>query len=207
MNKSLLIIVLLIRLVGFAQEDSTLQQPPNNNETSISATNYLGTTDTLIFNESKYALVWSSNPAQGYYKHEYLLDKTTLENYNEMFLVEALKGKITPKMAAQMKIDELKELKKDNPVINWNLYENNNDIILDFVISDQETQYEWNLYHYTVQKNVSGQKYLVLYAYSYKDSLFTNEDLKPFFNRILENRESLITKLGEFNLPELKISE
>ena len=68
-------------------------------------------------------------------------------------------------------------------------------------------QFEWNLYRYSVLKNVDGQKYLVLYAYSYKDTLYTNEDLKPFFNRIVENRNLLIGKLGEFKLPEFKVSE
>jgi len=207
MIKSIIIFTYLVSFGVYSQEDSTVVKLTNDTISIVSTTNYLGTTDTLTFNGLKYSLVWSSNPSQGYYKQEYLLNSTTIEDYNEMILMEALKGKVSPEVAAQLKIDELKELKKNNPVINWNLYENKNEVIIDFVITDKATQYEWNLYRYSVLKNSDGQKYLVLYAYSYKDTLYTNEDLKPFFNRILENRDSLIPKLGEFKLPELNISE
>lgn len=207
MNKTLLLITLLLSFGAYSQEDSTDIKVSSNNISIVTTKNYFGNTDTLTFNESKYSLAWSSNPSQGYYKQEYLLDSTTIEEYNEMFLVEALKGKISPEVAAELKVNELKELKKNNPVINWNVYEKKNERIIDFVITDGATQYEWNLYRYSVLKNTDGQKYLVLYAYSYKDTLYTNEDLKPFFNRIMENRNLLISKLGAFKLPELKIQE
>ncbi len=207
MYKSIVLIAFLVSLSANAQSDSTLQHTQNEKLSRVSVTNYMGTGDTIVFNASKFILAWSSNPVQGYYKHEYLLDSTTVDNYNEMFIVEALKGQISPTTAAQVKVDELKKLKKKNPIINWTLYENQGDVIIDFILSDQETLYEWDLYRYTERKNANGQKYLVLYAYSFKDALYTNEDLKLFFNRILENRESLITKLGEVELPELKIQE
>lgn len=207
MNKTLLITTLLLCFGAYSQEDSTGLKVLSDTISTVTTTNYFGTTDTLTFNESKFSLSWSSNPSQGYYKQEYLLDSSTIEDYNEMILVEALKGKISPKVAAEHKVNELKQLKKNNPVINWNVYENKNERIIDFVITDGATQYEWNLYRYSVLKNSDGQKYLVLYAYSYKDTLYTNEDLKPFFNRILGNRDLLISKLGEFKLPELKIQE
>ncbi|PHR35233.1 MAG: hypothetical protein COA38_02795 [Fluviicola sp.] len=172
-----------------------------------SVKDYLGIGESLSFNEKIFTLAWSSNPTSGYYKQEYLLDSATVENYNEMILVEAIKGDISPKLAAQSKIAELKELKKNNPVINWNLYERKNEVILDFVITDNATKYEWNLYRYSTVKDSTKQKYLVLQAYSYKDILFTNEDLKPFFNRILENRDAFMRKLGKLDLSEIKISK
>ena len=207
MNKTLLIASFLLSFSAYSQEDSTDIKVSSDTISIVTTINYLGTIDTVTFNSSKYSLAWSSNPSQGYYKHEYLLDSTTIEDYNEMILVEAVKGKISPKVAAELKVNELKELKKNNPVINWNVYENKDERIIDFVITDGATQYEWNLYRYSVLKNSDGQKYLVLYAYSYKDTLYTNEDLKPFFNRILENRDLLIATLGEFKLPEFDISE
>ncbi len=207
MNKTILITALLFSLVTHSQEDSTVVKNLSDTISTTKTTNFLGNTDSLTFDNSKYSLVWSSNPMQGYYKQEYLLDSTTIEDYNEMILVEALKGKISPKVAAELKVNELVELKKNNPVINWNVYENKDERIIDFVITDGATQYEWNLYRYSVLKNSDGQKYLVLYAYSYKDTLYTNEDLKPFFNRILENRNLLIAALGEFKLPEFEINE
>ena len=123
MKTTLLIIALLISLGVSSQEDSTIVKVPGEAISNPSITNYLGTTNTLTFNDSQYSLAWSSNPMQGYYKQEYLLDSTTIDDYHEMILVEALKGKTSPKVAAQLKVAELEELKKTNPVINWNVYE------------------------------------------------------------------------------------
>lgn len=168
---------------------------------------YLGIGETLTFNENQFHLAWSANPSANYYKQEYLLDSTSLEDYNEMLIVEAVNGQTTPEIAVEMKLDELAQLKVNNPVINWNVYKNKDEIILDFVITDNATVYEWNLYRYSTLKDTKKGKHLVLCAYSYKDILYTNADLKPFFNRILENRDDYISKLGELVLPKLRITE
>jgi|SRR5690554_961025 len=170
------------------------------------AKDYLGVGKSLMFNEHEFHLTWSGNPSVGYYKQEYLLDSTTIENYNEMLLIEAIKGNISPELAANAKVAELQQLKEDNPTINWNVYEGNGEIIIDFVITDKATIYEWNLYRYAILKDVNKQKYLVLRAYSFKDKLYSNDDLKPFFNKILENRDDYIAKLGKLELPKLNVS-
>lgn len=174
---------------------------------SDQATDFLGIGKKLKFNNKEFNLAWSSNPTSGYYKQEYLLDSSTVENYNEMILVEALKGKLSTKDAVETKVVELKKMKEKNPMINWNVYQNNNEHIIDFVISDGATVYEWNLYRYSTVKDSKRNKFLVMRAYSYKDKLYTNEDLKPFFNRIVENRDDYIKKLSELEIPRLSISD
>ncbi|HLP56819.1 MAG TPA: hypothetical protein VK151_17400 [Fluviicola sp.] len=161
---------------------------------------YLGVGELIEFNDKSYRLAWSSNPLEGYYKQEYLTDSTTLENFNELFMVEAIKGDISPNDAANVKVSELQEWKKSNPVVNWNVYEKEEGRIIDFVVTDGGFVYEWNIYRYLTQKN-KKKKFLLLYAYSYKDSVVSTNDLKVFFDRIVENRNTVIAKLGELELP------
>lgn len=89
-------------------------------------------------------------------------------------------------------------------MINWHAYEKNGEKILDFCISDGKFIYEWNLYRYMKQK-YKKDNYVVLCAFTYRDSLLTNDDLKPFFNRIVENREDYIKKLGEVKIPSISV--
>ncbi len=162
---------------------------------------YLGVGESIEFNGQSYLLAWSSNPTEDYYKQEYLTDSSSLENYNELFLVEAIKGNISPNDAAGVKVSELQEWKKSNPVVNWNVYEKEEERVIDFVVTDGGFVYEWNIYRYLTQKNKKKKKYLLLYAYSYKDSVVSTNDLKVFFDRIVENRNTVIAKLGELELP------
>ncbi len=161
---------------------------------------YLGVGQSIEFNGKNYQLAWSSNPGEGYYNQEYLTDSSSLSNYNELLMVEAIKGSISTDDAVGVKVSELQEWKKSNPIINWNVYKNGEERVIDFVVSDGDIVYEWNIYRYLSQKN-KKKKYLLLYAYSYKDSVITREDLHVFFDRIVENRTIVIEKLGALELP------
>ena len=163
---------------------------------------YLNVGTAINFNQTDYSLVWSSNPTENYFKQEYLPEGATLGKHNDMFLVEVVKGKLTVDQAVTSKIQDLDTLKKANPVVKYNVYEKGKDKIIDFVLSDGAYIFEWNLYRYMNQKSKKGD-YLVLYAYSYRDSLNTNADLKPFFGRIKNNRDALINKLGQLKLPKV----
>jgi len=64
------------------------------------------------------------------------------------------------------------------------------------------TNYELNLYRYQMQKGA-----MVLFAYSYCDSLNDDNDLKKFFGHTKEKREDMINKLQSYPIPEVKISK
>ncbi|RYM30856.1 hypothetical protein ERX46_17390 [Brumimicrobium glaciale] len=162
---------------------------------------FLGVGEKIIFNKKEYSLVWSSNPSNNYYKQEYLPDGKTLKEYNDMIIIESLIGDLSVEDAVKFKISELDQLRNTNPVVNYNVYDRGNEKIIDFVISDGAYIFEWNLYKY---KNEKG-KALVLYAYTYRDSLVNNDALKPFFGRIRDNRDEMIKQLGELKLPKVKI--
>ena len=92
---------------------------------------YLGVGQSIEFNGKNYQLAWSSNPGEGYYNQEYLTDSSSLSNYNELLMVEAIKGSISTDDAVGVKVSELQEWKKSNPIINWNVYKNGEERVID----------------------------------------------------------------------------
>jgi len=170
------------------------------------AIDFLSIGEQIEFNGEKYNLEWSSNPSTNYYKQEYLRENdNNLNKYNKMMIIEAIKGDLTVDQAAGVKIQDLENLKKKNPVVNYLRFDNEKtkETMIDFVVSDGAYIYEWNVYRYQQQKN-KKDKYMVLYAYSYRDSLNDNNDLKKFFEHIKENRKDIINKVGNLKLPKVK---
>lgn len=166
---------------------------------------YLSVGKQLNFNGSKYDLKWSSHPSENYYKQEYLKQGEELGSYHNMILVEAIEGNLKVKDALKTKASELETRKKWDFVANYQVYENKNkpkEGIIDFVVSDTMTTYEWNLYRYQMQNGA-----MVLFAYSYRDSLNDDNDLKKFFGHIKGKREDMINKLQSYSIPEVKISK
>lgn len=166
-------------------------------------TDYLSIGNQLTFNKDKYDLKWSSHPSENYYKQEYLKQGEELETYHNMLLVEAIQGNLKIKDALKAKTKELDTRKTWDFVAKYNVYENKNkptEGIIDFVVSDTMTTYEWNLYRYQMQKGT-----MVLFAYSYRDSLNDDNDLKKFFGHIKEKRVDMINKLQSYSIPEVKI--
>jgi hypothetical protein len=166
-------------------------------------TDFLKVGNELIFNNAKYILKWSSNPNDQHYKQEYLKQGEELPSYKNMILIEAVKSNLSTNEAVKLKITELDKRKKWDFVANYQVLENDkkpNEIIIDFVVSDTLTTYEWNLYRYQKQNNN-----MILFAYSYKDSLNDDEDLKKFFNHIKSNRAKMVNKLQEQQIPNINI--
>jgi hypothetical protein len=166
---------------------------------------YLSVGKQLNFNGAKYDLKWSSHPSENYYKQEYLKQGEELGSYHNMILVETIEGNLKVKDALNTKASELETRKKWDFVANYQVYENKNkptEGIIDFVVSDTMTIYEWNLYRYQMQKGA-----MILFAYSYRDSLNDDNDLKKFFGHIKEKREDMINKLQSYSIPEVKISK
>jgi len=177
---------------------------------AIINSDYLSIGNNLNFDNENYALKWSSNPTNNYYKQEYLRSADKLSKFNKMILVEAIEGNLTCSDAVKAKVGELEKRKKWDFVANYQVYENKNkptEAIVDFVVSDTMTTYEWNLYRYQLQKDNNNKTYMVLFAYCYRDSLNDNNDLKKFFDYIKSNRNKMINKLTEYNIPKIRINK
>ena len=168
---------------------------------------YLSFGKVVSFNNEKYTLSWSSNPTNSYNKQEYLVNPLKNESKRSMIIVEAVEGEIEASDALNFKIQELEKRKEWDYVANYKVYTNEdkkNEAIIDFVVSDTGTIYEWNLYRYQTQIDKKKTKKLVLFAYSYRDSLNDNEDLKAFFNHITKYKVNLINQLQAYKIPQIK---
>jgi len=166
---------------------------------------YLSIGENLNFNTENYKLKWSSNPSSNYYKQEYLRKDDNLPKYEKMVVIEAIKGKITVKQASNIKINELKNWEKRNPIIKYQKFENKdkNEIIIDFILSDRKSIYEWNVYRYQEQKNKTGN-YMVLYSYSYRNYISQKKDVNKFLDFIKETRIHIINKVGKVEIPKVE---
>lgn len=169
---------------------------------------FLSVGSIINFSGENYSLKWSSNPSTDYYKQEYLRKDDILNKYEKMLIVEAIKGGLTVDQAANIKIRELENWKKSNPVVNYQRFDNKNtrETIIEFVISDGKSIYEWNVYKYHQQQNKTD-KYMVLYAYSYRNYVNEKDGVKEFFGFVEENRIEMINKIRKLGLPEVNAAK
>lgn len=166
---------------------------------------YLSTGSELSFNNEKYNLAWSSHPNATYFKQEYLRKSDKLEKYEKMILVEAIKTTLNPEKASQMKINELTNLKKINPIVNFKQVQssNQNDKIISFTISGGNIL-EWNVYKYQ-QQQIENENMVILYAYSYRNYVSTKEDVTKFMDYVKNNENKMIETITKTNIPKVKI--
>ncbi len=130
---------------------------------------YLNIPDPIKLNLKEYNLVWSSHPNDNYFKQEYLSSDEDIDKYNSMVLIEFIKGDFNLKDVIDQKVAELQEIKKSNPIVNYEIFESNNgEYILDFLVSKNSKDgqkiliAERNIYRYIHIKN----KGVLLFALS-----------------------------------------
>lgn len=166
---------------------------------------FLSTGTELNFNNEKYELAWSSHPNATYFKQEYLRKSDKLEKYEKMLIVEAIKTTLNSENVSQMKINELANIKKVNPIVNFKQVQvaNQSDKIISFTISGGNIL-EWNVYRYQ-QQQVGNENMIILYAYSYRNYVATKEDVTKFMDYVKNNENKMITTITETKIPKIKI--
>lgn len=166
---------------------------------------YLSVGSELSFNNEKYDLAWSSHPNATYFKQEYLRKSDKLEKYEKMLMVEAIKTTLNPEKASQMKINELTNLKRTNPIVNFKQVQssNQNDKIISFTISGGNIL-EWNVYRYQ-QQQIENENMIILYAYSYRNYVSTKEEVTKFMDYVKNNENKMIETITKTNIPKVKI--
>lgn len=165
---------------------------------------YLGVPGPVNIGQKTYNLVWSSHPNDVYFKQEYLGTKENVNRYNSMVMIEFLKGDFNLKEVINHKIAELEEMKKINPIVNYQMLEKNGEYILDFLISEnskdgKEIQIaERNVYRYKLIKD----KGLLLFAISQRGY---KENMDQFFSDLKANSSQLIETVANYKLPDIRI--
>ena len=167
--------------------------------------NYLEIEKTIKFDNQNYNLVWSSHPNEFYYKQEYLTKEQTLEKFKSMVTIDFLKGDFKVKDLVNQKIQELENAKKSNPIINYTVLEKDGETIIDFLMSTSSKDgkkllvVERNIYRYT---NIETEKTKGLLLFSVSERAYENE-MGEFFNKLKKDKNSLIIKVGNVEIPKV----
>lgn len=168
---------------------------------------YLSIPGPINLNQKEYHLAWSSHPNENYFKQEYLRSSDTIDQYNSMVLIDFVKGDFTLKDIINQKVGELQEMKKTNPVVNYQIFENNGEYILDFLITENSKDgkkvliAERNIYRYKLI-NKNKNKGILLFALSERGY---QKNMDTFFNSLKANTSQLIEIVGNYKLPDIEI--
>ena len=177
---------------------------------AIKPTEYLGVNGAIKFDKISYNLSWTSHPADNYYKQEYLAKGDTTEKFKKLVMLEVITGKTKLKDVVATKVAELKKMKISNPVVNYETFEKDGEIMLDFLVSANtpDGKYlsivERNVYRYKSVVDKNGQKGVLLFGVS--ERAYGN-DIDKFFPNLKEHRFDLINLVGAFEIPEITITK
>jgi hypothetical protein len=139
------------------------------------------------FNGESYRLSWSSHPRPHYYKQEYLPSGQTSERFERMILIEA---------TVRAQVD------RSNRQFRYPQEFKNDEIILDFILSAQDSKgediVEWNAYRYAALKGKGGVSGVVLFGISRRSY---GDDATNFLRRLKSARPAEINALAAYPLP------
>ncbi|MDQ3193607.1 MAG: hypothetical protein M3P82_01270, partial [Bacteroidota bacterium] len=132
----------------------------------------MNTGKVITFDNVNYNLLWSSHPSDNYYKQEYLPEKDTLKRFKKLILLEVATGKTPVKDIVTTKIAELKRMNESDPIINYEMFEKDGEIMLDFLVSEnipdrkELSIVERNVYCYRSFTGVNGKEGVLLFGVS-----------------------------------------
>ena len=168
---------------------------------------YLHLGDKYRFDNKDYELVWSSHPASNFYKQEYILPNENVEKYKRLILIDFIEGDLAPKDVLSSLANSLENSKKQNPVINYKVYEKNNDYMIDFIMSENSQDgkdvliLERNVYRY-FRINTPKRKGILLFGVS--DRAYTKKEMDNMFSVLKNNKFELVNKVAKIEVPKIK---
>jgi hypothetical protein len=166
----------------------------------------LGVPGPVAFLGQDYNLSWRSQPSESYVKQAYTPAGQSPGTFTEMILVEAVSGDVTPKQAAATQIKSLQARKPNDPVVNYQIIENEGagEVMLDFVISDLKANpmlVEWNAYRYMRLTNGNG---VALFAVSRRG--YGEEGARGLLGNLTQVRAQVIKELATYSVPAVRIA-
>ena len=159
------------------------------------------------FDNKDYELVWSSHPASNFYKQEYILPNENVEKYTRMIMIDFLEGDLTPKDAISNFVNNLENSKKQNPIINYQMYEREGEYMLDFIINKNSQDgkevliLERNVYRY-FRINTPKRKGVLLFGVS--DRAYTKKEMDNMFSVLKNKKLDLVNKVIQIEVPKIK---
>ena len=159
------------------------------------------------FDNKDYELVWSSHPASNFYKQEYILPNENVEKYKRLILIDFIEGDLAPKDVLSGLVNSLENSKKQNPVINYKVYEKNNEYMIDFIMSENSQDgkdvliLERNVYRY-FRINTPNRTGILLFGVS--DRAYTKKEMDNMFSVLKNNKFELVNKVAKIEVPKIK---
>jgi len=159
------------------------------------------------FDNKDYELVWSSHPASNFYKQEYILPNENVEKYKRLILIDFIEGDLAPKDVLSGLVNSLENSKKQNPVINYKVYEKNNEYMIDFIMSENSQDgkevliLERNVYRY-FRINTPKRKGVLLFGVS--DRAYTKKEMDNMFSVLKNKKLDLVNKVIQIEAPKIK---
>ena len=168
---------------------------------------YLHLGDKYRFDNKDYKLVWSSHPMDNFYKQEYILPNENVEKYTRMIMIDFIEGDLNPKDVLSGLVNSLENSKKQNPVINYKVYEKNNEYMIDFIMSENSQDgkdvliLERNVYRY-FRINTPKRKGILLFGVS--DRAYTKKEMDNMFSVLKNKKLDLVNKVIQIEVPKIK---
>nr|WP_295867610.1 hypothetical protein [uncultured Chitinophaga sp.] len=171
------------------------------------ATDYLNVPGPLHLNDASFQLAWSAHPNNNYYKQEYLVAGETLEKFHALMTIDFLQGNYEVVALVNQKVEELKKMQVTNPLVNYNVYEKDQQYILDFLISQNTADgkaiavVERNVYRY--QQNTHPQQPgIALLAASERAY---GADIEAFLKKLKADKMKLINAVAAYKVPAISV--
>lgn len=171
------------------------------------AMDYISVPGPVSFNGKMYKLDWSAHPAPDFYKQEYLPAGEATVKYKTMLLIDVLTGDKKVKDIAAQKIAELKQMQLQNPMVNYNTFENaaTGEYMIDFLLTANDAAgniniIERNVYRYKAFTTASGTKGVLLFGIS---SRAYEKEVDVFLKALKSNKNELVNKVAKFILPSI----
>jgi len=170
----------------------------------------IGVKGPLEFDSTNFHLVWSDKADFNYFIQEYLPEGENVESFNQMLAIHFLETDIGLEKAVGLKINELKEREKTDPLVKYKIFKNadKTEYIIDFIVGEHEGEYtniiELNFHRYKEINLSKKRKALILFAYSkraYKNDTYT------FMQNLASYREKYLKEITSTTLPEVTISK
>jgi len=203
MKRAFIIVIFLVSITSVSFTNHLSQDPVKD---------YLNVSGPIVFNGINYDLSWSSHPADNFYKQEYIVKGDNPDKFNTMLMIDLITGTDKIENVLASKVSELKQLKKVNPVVNYEMIENKamGEYMLDFIVSENTPDgklvatVERNVYRYKKIKDKSGKKCVLMFGVSVRSY---GNDIDDFLPKLKTNRYDLINAMGQFQIPEVTILE
>jgi len=177
-------------------------------QNSKPVTDYLNIPGPVTFNKEVFKLTWSSHPSATYYKQEYIGAKDNAEQFKKMVMIELLAGDARAADLAKAKMDELKQLKATNPLVNYEAFQKNGEVMIDFLLSENSADgkkvniIERNVYRYRQVTDKNGQKGVMLFAVS--ERAYGN-DVDAFLTSLKKTKTVLVNAVAAFAIPQITL--